>query len=55
MGKQEHEIVSVALAYARCSCGWVHRQETLRGKTDEDLAIETGQAFVEHKKAKEAA
>lgn len=46
--KKKHEIVAVALAYARCSCGWEHRLDKLRGKADEDLAIEVGQAFVDH-------
>ena len=44
-----HEVAAAALAYIRCSCGWEHRIERLRGKTDEDLAIECGLVFDEHK------
>jgi hypothetical protein len=44
-----HELASIALAYARCKCGWFHRAENLKGETDEDLAIETGYAFERHR------
>lgn len=53
MRKVKHEIVAVALAYARCSCGWEVRIEKMRGKSDEDLAIETGEKFVEHQQEQE--
>lgn len=49
----EHELKSIALARAKCSCGWTYKVEKLKGKTDEDLAIETGTAFTSHKKSKE--
>lgn len=52
MKPQRHDYDSVALVYVRCLCGWEHRIEVLKGKTDEDLAIETGQAFEGHKKSK---
>lgn len=54
--KEEHQVVSVALAYIRCSCGWENRLEMLidpvtrRRKSDEDLALETGMALVEHQR-----
>lgn len=47
-----HEVEAAALAYIRCSCGWVNRIELLRGKSDEDLALESGAAFVAHKDKK---
>lgn len=46
----EHGIVMSALAIIRCRCGWHYRIEHLRGKTDEDLLIETMTAFDKHKK-----
>ncbi len=48
-----HEAAAAALAYIRCSCGWEHRIEKLRGKSDEDLAIECGLAFDRHKEKME--
>ena len=50
MPGQLHEIESIALAYVRCACGWEHRLEKLKGKTDEDLSIITGGAFEKHKR-----
>lgn len=49
----KHEIVAVALIYARCSCGWEFRIEKLKGKSDEDLALETGYAYTSHQASKE--
>lgn len=56
--KEKHEVVMAALACIRCSCGWESKIEFLRDlsgrwKTDEDLCIESGQAFENHKKSKE--
>jgi hypothetical protein len=52
--RRKHEIVAAALAYARCSCGWEYRNfGGTKGKSDEDLAIETGQAFVDHQTSPE--
>lgn len=52
--KEIHEVESVALAYIRCSCGWEYRkQSSLKGKTDEELALETGLIFTEHKRLKD--
>ncbi len=45
----KHEVAGAALAYIRCICGWEWRNEILKGKTDEGLALEAGQAFIEHK------
>ena len=46
---QKHELASIALIYARCSCGWIYRfDQDLRGKTDEDLSAETYAAFEAH-------
>lgn len=46
-----HQVVSVALAYIRCSCGWEWRKNnSMKNLTDEDLALETGMALVEHQK-----
>lgn len=47
----DHILAAIALAYARCKCGWSYRIENLKGKTDEDLAIETGSAFNNHQAA----
>lgn len=52
--KEDHQVVSAALAYIRCSCGWEHRIDVLRKKSDEDLALESGAAFVAHKDGKGA-
>ena len=49
--KKRHELAAIALIYARCECGWFYRAEKLRGKSDEDLAVETGFAFTEHQDA----
>ena len=46
----KHELESIALAYCRCSCKWEFRLEKIKDKTDEELAIETGYAWEEHKK-----
>lgn len=53
--RRKHDVADngVALAYIRCTCGWENRIEYLKGKTDEDLARETGQAFIEHQTAEE--
>lgn len=50
MAGQIHEIERIALAYVKCVCGWHFRLEELRGKTDEDLALETGGRFEKHKR-----
>ena len=48
--KEVHTLEAIALIYARCSCGWVYRiDDDLRGRTDEDLAIETGAAWESHR------
>lgn len=52
--KEKHEVEMAALACIRCTCGWFNKITRLKGKTDEDLAIESGQAFTAHKKKKEA-
>lgn len=44
----EHYIVSIALAYVRCSCGWKWRNHKLKDKTDEDLAQEAKATFDSH-------
>lgn len=49
-----HVIVMAALAAVRCRCGWHHRVEHLRGKSDEDLMSETIAAFDKHRKRKDA-
>lgn len=46
----KHELASIALGYARCSCSWEFRVQFYRNKTDEDLAAETGEAFTQHQK-----
>ena len=50
--RDEHVIVMAALAAVRCRCGWHHRIEALRNKSDEDLVIESMGAFEKHKKRK---
>lgn len=52
--RDAHVIVMAALAYIRCECGWQFKLEHLRGKTDEDLMIETMGTFEKHKKRKDA-
>lgn len=51
--RDKHEVEMAALACIRCSCGWQHKIDMLKGKTDSDLALECGLAFTRHKKAKE--
>lgn len=48
----QHVIVMAALIYIRCECKWEFRLEHLRGKTDEDLMIETMTAFEKHRNRK---
>lgn len=55
--KERHEVAMAALACIRCTCGWESKIEKLRSasgswKSDEDLCIESGQAFERHKKSK---
>lgn len=50
---EEHQVEMAALACIRCSCGWVHQIENLKGKSDSDLALECGLQFTRHKKDKE--
>ncbi len=47
--KGQHVVMAAALAYIRCSCGWENKIEKLKGKTDEDLSLESGMAFTRHK------
>ena len=52
--KQSHDVVSIALAYARCECGWEYRRSrSMKGLSDEELALETGLEFTRHKQAME--
>ena len=52
--KQTHDIVAIALAYARCECGWQWKKQTsMKGLTDEELALETGLEFTRHKNSME--
>lgn len=45
-----HEVESIALGYVRCTCkNFEFRIENYKGKTEEDMAIETGYAFERHK------
>lgn len=44
----KHEIDRIALAYVHCSCGWAFRQFDIKGKSDEDLAVEMKAKHAEH-------
>lgn len=46
----KHVIVSRALIVIRCLCGWFHRIECLRGKSDLDLSNELEEVFLEHER-----
>lgn len=48
----EHEVESIALVYIRCICGWYHRLENLKGKTDEELSMEVLKEFHDHRSKK---
>lgn len=50
---KEHQVAMAALARIRCTCGWVFENHFLRGKTDEDLALECGSEFIRHKESME--
>lgn len=43
-----HVIAMKALAVIRCSCGWFHRIEALRGKSDWELSNEVEEVYLEH-------
>lgn len=50
--REKHEVEMAALANIRCVCGWYNKIEKLKGKTDEDLYLESQNAFLAHKKRK---
>ena len=53
MTPRKHELEGIALATARCRCGWKFYMENLKGKTDEELAATTYAEWEAHKKAME--
>lgn len=50
---KDHQVTMAALAYIRCQCGWFFKNEKLRHKTDEDLALECGMEFTRHQNGME--
>lgn len=43
-----HAISMRALIVIRCACGWFHRIEQIRGKSDYELSNEIEGVFLEH-------
>ncbi len=49
-----HELKAITIIYARCACGWEYRvSKSLKGYSDEDLCIEVGTAWENHRKENE--
>jgi hypothetical protein len=46
--EKKHFIVSKALARIQCACGWVWRNDFLKGKSDERLEEEAESRYCDH-------
>lgn len=49
--KLRHEIVFRSMVRIRCKCGWLWRNDRLRGKADDEIQNETDGEFYYHWKA----